>query len=141
MSITRSENMRRIKSTGSRPELVLRKQLSGCGIRGYRCNHRLLPGKPDIYFPRWRLAIFVHGCFWHQHVGCHRGGMPRSNQEYWSPKLSGNVSRDEENLRKLREKGVSALILWECDVLRSPTAASERVRRALTRAKSRSKSP
>jgi DNA mismatch endonuclease, patch repair protein len=132
MPITRSENMRRIRSSDSKPELRLRQALFACGLRGYRCNARGVPGRPDVFFSRWKLAVFVHGCFWHQHQGCRRGGKPRSNRGYWEPKLAGNVIRDELRINELRELGISALVFWECELQRDTAKAVVAVQHALT---------
>ena len=74
-----------------------------------------LPGKPDIYVPRLRLAVFVHGCFWHGH-DCVRGAAPKSNVDFWKQKLSGNVARDAEQMVELRERGIGIRVIWECQL-------------------------
>ena len=73
-----------------------------------------LPGKPDFVFSRLHLALFVHGCFWHQHKNCRRSNLPKSNIEYWSWKLDRNLRRDKKVLRKLRELGWKTAVIWEC---------------------------
>ena len=112
----RSANMSRIRSRDTKPELVVRRVLYGLGYR-YRLHRRDLPGVPDLVFPSRRKAIFVHGCFWHQHKGCVDGRLPQSRQDYWLPKLRRNVERDCENTAKLRNNGWKVLKLWECDIL------------------------
>ena len=110
----RSENMRRIKSAGMKPELLVRKLVHKLGGR-FRLHRHDLPGRPDLVFPSRRKIIFVHGCFWHQHAGCQLAHRPRSNLEYWEKKLARNVARDEQNVRELKRQGWRVLIVWECE--------------------------
>lgn len=110
----RKENMRRIRDRNSRPELIVRQMLFRQGYR-YRINYKKLPGKPDIVFPGRKLAIFVHGCFWHLHPECAEGRVPSSNVEYWRHKLQRNVERDQQNLIQLREMGWRTEVIWECE--------------------------
>lgn len=112
--ISRSENMRRIRSNNTAPELLVRRLLYSLGYR-YRLHRKDLPGKPDIVFVGKRKVIFVHGCFWHAH-GCSTGHQPRSNQDYWSPKLARNVERDAHNRARLEALGWKSLIVWECNI-------------------------
>ena len=106
--------MRAIRSKGMKPELVVRRIAHGLGFR-FRLHRRELPGKPDLAFIGQRKAIFVHGCFWHQHSGCREGRMPLSNQDYWKPKLTRNVERDQRNLEQLEAIGWQSLVIWECE--------------------------
>lgn len=110
----RSENMRRIRSTGTKPELLVRSLLHKLGYR-FRLHRADLPGKPDIVFPSRHKAIFVHGCFWHQHRGCIDGRIPKSNSEYWREKLVRNKARDAASRRRLSRMGWPTLVVWECD--------------------------
>lgn len=116
----RSENMKRIRSTETRPELHVRKLVRNLGYSGYRLHRKDLPGKPDIAFIGRRKAIFVHGCFWHQHPdpGCLDGRLPKSRQEYWLPKLERNQKRDATAFKQLVEAGWTVLVIWECDLRR-----------------------
>lgn len=112
----RSENMRRIGSKGTKPELAVRKTLWALGFRGYRLNGLNLVGKPDIVFTRKKLAIFIHGCFWHSH-NCREGKRkPKSNQGYWLPKLESNKQRDNRVKRSLQRTGWKVLTIWECQI-------------------------
>jgi DNA mismatch endonuclease (patch repair protein) len=87
--------------------------------RVYRVNDSSLPGQPDISLQRQKIAIFVHGCFWHQHH-CKRGArVPKSNKDYWLPKLHRNVTRDKRVRRELHKLGWRSLVIWECQ-LREP---------------------
>jgi DNA mismatch endonuclease (patch repair protein) len=125
----RSENMRRIRSNDTKPELALRTMLHKLGYR-FRLHRKDLPGRPDIVFPGRLKVIFVHGCFWHQHPGCREGRVPGSRLDYWTPKLERNLVRDAANRNLLEEQGWGVLVIWECD-LRNPLALSKRVKQFL----------
>ena len=106
---TRSMNMSRIRSTGSKPEERVRKYLFANGFR-YRKNVRSLPGCPDIVLPKYKTAVFVNGCFWHMH-NCARFVWPSSNAEYWTPKIKKNAGRDKRNTEALRILGWKVLVV------------------------------
>lgn len=112
----RSENMRRIKSTDTSPELIVRKTVYRLGYR-YRLHRKDLPGKPDLVFFAKKKIIFVHGCFWHQHddSNCKIAHTPRTNTGYWIPKLKRNVMRDKKHQEQLRALGWRFLVIWECE--------------------------
>jgi DNA mismatch endonuclease, patch repair protein len=112
----RSENMRRIKSKGMKPELAVRQLAHRLGYR-YRLHRKDLPGKPDLVFGPAHKAIFVHGCFWHGHddPACRDGRAPRSNQSYWLPKLTRNKGRDAASVAALKAAGWHVLVVWECE--------------------------
>jgi DNA mismatch endonuclease (patch repair protein) len=104
----------RARDTG--PELAVRKLLSSLGYR-YRLHRASLPGKPDVVFPGRKKAIFVHGCFWHQHENCRLlSSRPKTNSSYWGPKLSRNKLRDAINQRELHALGWRSLVIWECQL-------------------------
>ena len=111
----RSWNMSRIRSKNTKPELIVRKVLHNSGIR-YRLHARNLPGKPDLSNKSKKFAIFVNGCFWHQHKGCKRASIPKSNTDYWIPKLEKNVNRLRETLETLDTMGYRTAVIWECEV-------------------------
>jgi len=125
----RSENMRRIRSRDTQPEKLVRKLLSELGYR-YRLNCRNLPGKPDLVFRPRKKAVFIHGCFWHQHKGCKECRIPKSNTNYWVPKLARNIERDYARAHLLRKLGWRVLILWECE-LRNMAQTRRRLRKFL----------
>lgn len=110
----RSRNMSHIRSTGTKPEEIVRKYLFKQGFR-YRKNVRNLPGKPDIVLRKYRTVIFVNGCFWHMH-NCQRGHLPHSRQDYWEPKIKANVERDIRNRKTLEEVGWRVIVIWECEL-------------------------
>ncbi|MGH9593044.1 MAG: very short patch repair endonuclease, partial [Bryobacteraceae bacterium] len=110
----RSENMRRIRSRDTSPEMLVRRAVHGMGFR-YRLHVANLPGKPDLVFPRHSKIVEVRGCFWHQHGKCVDSHIPKSRRSYWIPKLEGNRSRDAANLRSLKALGFRVLVVWECE--------------------------
>ncbi len=110
----RSYNMSRIRSNNTKPEVQVRSYLHKCGFR-FRKNDKRYPGKPDIVLPKYKTAVFVNGCFWHKH-NCPRFVMPKSNTDYWSKKIDGNVKRDAEHYQKLKSMGWRVIVIWECEV-------------------------
>lgn len=113
--MTRSENMARVKSKNTKPEVYLRKLLWHRGFR-YRLNYKSLPGSPDIYIPKYNAAIFVNGCFWHMHENCRYASIPRNNHDFWKNKLEGNVQRDKQNYIKLESMGINVILVWGCEI-------------------------
>lgn len=112
----RSEIMRRVHRDGTRPEMIARTVARLSGIP-FRVNARDLPGSPDIVFDSERLAVFVHGCFWHRHTGCERGRRtPRIHHAFWEHKFELNVRRDRRAVRRLEDLGWRVEILWECEL-------------------------
>ena len=122
--MTRSENMARVKSKNTKPEIFLRKKLWHEGFR-YRVNYKELPGSPDIYIPKYKTAIFVNGCFWHMHENCKYSSIPKNNHEFWEKKLKGNVIRDRDNYKKLKDMGVKVIVVWGCEIKRIEKENSE----------------
>ena len=111
----RSAVMARVKSQGTKPELLIRRILTDLGAR-YRLHRKDLPGSPDVVMSGRRLAIFVHGCFWHGH-DCARGSrVPKTNREYWLAKVARNVARDQRNLGDLAAAGWRVETVWECEM-------------------------
>ena len=111
---TRSYNMSRIRSVGTKPEEKVRKYLFSKGFR-YRKNDKRFPGKPDIVMPKYKTIIFINGCFWHRH-NCKYFVWPKTNVEFWKKKIEGNVLRDYNNYLILEEQGWNVLIVWECEL-------------------------
>jgi DNA mismatch endonuclease (patch repair protein) len=113
----RSDNMRRISSKNTAPEMRVRRLLHGLGYR-YRLYPKDLPGCPDLVFRSRRKVIFVHGCFWHVHnlPKCPEfGRIVKTNQNYWGPKLAGNRARDERHRAALSKSGWAVLTVWDCE--------------------------
>jgi DNA mismatch endonuclease (patch repair protein) len=126
-SARRSENMRRIKSKGMKPELLVRSMVHRMGYR-HRLHSQDLPGKPDLVFRSRKKVIEVRGCFWHQHRRCPEAHRPKSRTGYWLPKLARNTQRDKANHKRLLALGWRMLVIWECEV-----TDTERVSRKLRR--------
>lgn len=113
-SRTRSQIMARVRSRNTQPEMEVRRALHRAGYR-FRLHRSDLPGKPDLVFPQYRIALFVHGCFWHRH-GCKRTTMPATNREFWSKKFCRTLERDQRALRELEEVGWTTNVIWECQL-------------------------
>lgn len=114
-SATRSRMMAGIRARDTRPERILRSSLHRRGVR-YRLHVGKLPGKPDLVLPRFRAAIFVHGCFWHRHANCRYASTPATRPEYWRAKFAGNVARDIRNHAALLALGWRVAVVWECSL-------------------------
>ncbi|MEM7678874.1 MAG: very short patch repair endonuclease [Myxococcota bacterium] len=137
MADTRSPEQRRrimqaVKTKNTGPEVTVRRILHRLGYR-FRLHRKDLPGRPDIVLPKYRTAIFVHGCFWHAH-GCPKGQPPKSRPEYWLPKLGANVKRDAEKAQALRELGWRVETVWQCET-RDPDALEARLRQLVDESK------
>jgi DNA mismatch endonuclease, patch repair protein len=110
----RSRNMAAIRDKDTKPELAVRRCLHSLGYR-FRLHKRDLPGKPDLFLRKYNSAIFIHGCFWHQHKGCKYAAVPKSNVPFWAEKLKRNVQRDKQNISALKMKGYRVKVVWECE--------------------------
>lgn len=110
----RSKLMARIRGKNTQPEKRVRTIAHLMGLR-FRLHRKELKGTPDLVFPRHKVAIFVHGCFWHQHPNCPRSSLPQTRRDFWTKKLSGNVQRDAQAIRWLRSNGWHVAVIWECE--------------------------
>lgn len=110
--------MSRIRSRNTRPEISVKKVLRALKQK-YRSHVNRLPGKPDIVIPKNRIAIFINGCFWHQHKGCKRKAMPKINLRYWKNKLKNNVQRQKDDIKALKKDRWKVAIVWECEAKNS----------------------
>lgn len=110
---TRSRMMSGIKAKNTRPEMLVRRLLHSEGYR-FRLHRKDLPGTPDIVLSKFKIAIFVHGCFWHSHHGCNFAKVPVTRSEFWAKKLSANAARDKATVEKLNAIGWRVLCIWEC---------------------------
>ena len=136
-SATRSRTMARVKSQDTTPELVLRKALFAAGLRGWRCNRKDLPGKPDIVFGPARLTIFVDGAFWHGHPS--KFWIGRSGP-YWDAKIARNMERDRRVSAELEMLGWTVLRVWDFEIEQALADTVAAIQSAATaRARSRSK--
>lgn len=122
----RSAHMGRIRRSNTKPELIVRRLLFAMGYR-YRLQWRDAPGRPDIAFPGRRKAIYVHGCFWHQHPGCRLSHIPATRPEFWAEKFNRNKDRDARDLARAADAGWDTLVVWECET-RDPLNLSSRLR-------------
>lgn len=118
----RSRMMAGIKGKNSQPELLVRRMLFASGYR-FRLHRRDMPGTPDIVMPGRKVAIFVHGCFWHHHQGCRYAKMPATRPDFWKAKLEANVERDSRAVEKLQALGWRVLCVWECSTRNAEAAA------------------
>ncbi len=126
--------MRAIRSKDMKPEMAVRRLAHRMGYR-FRLHRKDLPGKPDMVFPVHRSVIFIHGCFWHQHPdrSCKDARPPKSNTDYWLPKLARNRARDAENVAALLAEGWRVLTIWECQI--RDEAALKQLLRAFLKSK------
>lgn len=122
----RSRIMSRIRGKDTKPERLVRKILRDHGIR-YRMNDRTLPGSPDLVLKDAKVAVLVHGCFWHGHRRCRRFRMPKSRVAFWRRKIETNRARDARVRRRLRRLGWKVVTVWECQLERNPLAVAERI--------------
>jgi DNA mismatch endonuclease (patch repair protein) len=112
----RLHTMRAVKSKNSSAEVAVRRFCRELAEPGYRLHRRDVPGSPDLAYMGRRLAVFVHGCFWHGH-SCKAGAkVPKTNADYWLRKIAGNIARDERHLKTLQDSGWATLVVWECEV-------------------------
>ena len=125
----RSWNMSRIRGSDTAPEIFVRSLLHNMGYR-FRLHRRDLPGTPDIVLPKYRTAVFVHGCFWHRHKGCKYAYIPKTRKEFWEKKFARNVERDRQVAKQIKESGWQQIVVWECET-RKPEKLARRLDRLL----------
>ncbi|MEP6676562.1 MAG: DNA mismatch endonuclease Vsr [Ferruginibacter sp.] len=111
----RSYNMSQIKGKNTKPEILVRKFLHANGFR-YKLHDKTLPGKPDIVLPKYKIVIFVHGCFWHGHAGCRYYVIPKTRTEWWLDKINKNRANDVKAKKGLKKEGWKIAEVWECDL-------------------------
>ena len=122
----RSALMSRIRSKNTAPEVLVRKLLWHSGLR-FRLHGSGLPGRPDIVLRRWRVAVFVHGCFWHHHDNCPLFRLPATRTDFWETKLVRNRERDLDAIRMLRMAGWRVAVVWECALKHNAQATGSRL--------------
>jgi DNA mismatch endonuclease (patch repair protein) len=118
----RSQNMARVPNQNTRPEKIVRSLLHRYGFR-FRIAPRGLPGRPDIYLPKYKTVVFVHGCFWHRHKGCPRSTGPCHNRTFWQQKFAKNAARDKKVLKELANVGIRVVTVWTCQLCNLETVA------------------
>ncbi|WP_243460599.1 very short patch repair endonuclease [Paraburkholderia largidicola] len=121
--------MRRVRQKDTLPELRVRRIAHAMGLR-FRLHRKDLPGRPDLVFPKSRICLFVHGCFWHRHGGCRLASTPKSNGGFWLSKFDRNIERDECNARDLEALGWRVVVIWECET-RDAETLYQKLRREL----------
>lgn len=129
---TRSQMMAGIGPKDTKPEIAVRKLLHAMGYR-FRLHRRDLPGTPDIVLPKYRLALFVHGCFWHRHPGCRFATWPKTRREFWRSKFAANVERDKRVQQELHDAGWRVETIWECHT-RAPSTMRETLKQIMKKA-------
>lgn len=112
---TRSRMMATIRGRDTKPEITVRKYLHNSGFR-FRLSPKNILGKPDIVLPKYRTVIFVHGCYWHRHLGCRFATKPKTNKLFWNKKFESNIARDKVVTKQLRKEGWKVLVIWECQM-------------------------
>ena len=122
----RSYNMSQVKNKETKPEVFARKYLFANGFR-YRKNDKRLPGHPDIVLPKYKMVVFINGCFWHQHDDCKYATLPETNKEFWEDKLKGNRRRDAEKINQLVALGWRVIVVWTCEL--KPKVRQDRLER------------
>ncbi len=127
---TRSYNMSQIRSTNTKPELLVRKFLHAQGYR-YRLHDKKLPGHPDIVLPKYKTIIFIHGCFWHGHANCKYYKVPQTRTEWWLAKINRNKANDAKAAKALKKEGWKVITVWECSL--KPAKADKTLTRLLTK--------
>ena len=110
-----SRTMSRVGAKNTLPEQVFRAELRRLGLVSYRLHPKTLPGRPDVYFPSKKLAIFINGCFWHRCPYC-KPSMPKTHKTFWSTKFAANVARDKVKRTLLKKKGIRSVVFWECQI-------------------------
>ncbi|WP_038473213.1 very short patch repair endonuclease [Fimbriimonas ginsengisoli] len=128
-----SRSMRANRSKDTTLEVTFRKALWRAGIRGYRKHVRSLPGSPDLCFSSKRVAVFMHGCYWHRCPVCKKDAPLKTNVEFWRSKLEASVERDVRSRERLEALGYHVLIIWECEVRKNLESCVERVRTAVAK--------
>ncbi len=118
-AVTRSRMMAGIGGKNTRPEILVRRYLHGLGYR-FRLHRPDLPGRPDLVLTKYKLAIFVNGCFWHRHQACFYATSPATHKDFWLKKLNRNAERDTLQIFQLNEAGWRVLVIWECGLKHCP---------------------
>jgi DNA mismatch endonuclease (patch repair protein) len=125
-----SRSMKSNKSKGTLPEIQLTKMIWLAGLRGYRKNDKRIPGKPDVYFPKYKIAILLNGCFWHRCPYC-KPSLPMTNRDFWMEKFNGNRERDKRQMNLRNKEGIKTLVVWECQLKKKPERVLDFILKAI----------
>jgi len=121
-----SKLMSKIRAKNTSPELTVRKILCENGFKGYRLHWKKVAGRPDIAWPGRKIAIFIHGCYWHRCPKCNLP-LPKSNTEFWKNKFEANIHRDKKKVEYLQDNGWKVIVLWECEIKTDTAQIIEKV--------------
>jgi DNA mismatch endonuclease, patch repair protein len=124
--------MSRIRCANTMPEVAVRSILHRMGFRFRKSSSHRLPGRPDVVLPKHHAAVLVHGCFWHRHAKCRLAYTPKSRTAFWGNKFAGNIRRDAEVRRLLRQAGWRVIVVWECQ-LKRPDEVARRLASAIAK--------
>ena len=125
-----SEIMSKIKGENTKPEIIIRKEMWKNGIRGYRLHWKKASGRPDIAFPKRKVAIFINGCYWHRCPNCNPP-LPKTHQEFWKEKFQKNIERDKKKINDLQENGWKVIIIWECKIKKNINECLNRIKEVM----------
>lgn len=122
-----SQIMSSIRAKHTKPELLLRRALRNVGLKEYKLHKKRIPGRPDISYPKKKLAIFVNGCYWHRCPKC-KPSMPKTHKMFWRVKFKKNIARDKKKVRQLRKLGWQVMTIWECEIKRQTNRVVNRIK-------------
>jgi DNA mismatch endonuclease (patch repair protein) len=111
----RSQIMAKISGKDTQPEMIVRKFLFSRGFR-YRLNDKRYPGRPDLVLPKFKTAVFIHGCFWHGHQGCKASALPETRKAFWEKKIGDTIIRDKRKILQLKDAGWKVITVWQCEI-------------------------
>ena len=121
--------MSRVQKMHTKPEKMVRSLLHRMGYR-FRLQRKDLPGNPDIVLPRYKIVIFVNGCFWHGHQNCRKSKRPETNKAFWNNKINKNIKRDQANYQNLANRGWQVVVIWECET-KNPDLLLEKLNKVI----------
>ena len=121
-----SKIMSHIRAKNTTPERIMRAALNKAGLVGYKLNFKRLPGRPDICYPSKRIAILIHGCYWHRCPQC-KPSMPKTHLSFWKDKFKKNKARDKKKLALLHKLGWKSIVVWECEIKKSLSKAIKNI--------------
>lgn len=126
-----SRIMSRVRGKNTGPEMIFRKDLRSSGVTDYKLHPKKLPGRPDLYFPLYKVAIFINGCFWHRCPYC-KPSMPKTHKAFWSKKFAANVARDKRKRAELKKLGIKSVVFWECQIKKNAPKLVARLSKVLS---------